>query len=213
MEIKKSYIVLVAALGAVFVLSSCGGNNPQAATRTPANTPVATPGVAQATKPPSGGEGAGEGGVEAALVTYTDAAQRFSIGHPGTWTQDPSVTSGVKFNGGDDSMTLEFATYPAGQAQDAVAYAKSNLATVTSAYPGFKQVGLDLSTEVAGAAVLGFEANGKSVVTGKPYTARGDRYYIPMSDGRLAILTVLGPNNHYDREGVRDIALTLKSTK
>ena len=55
------------------------------------------------------GEG-GEGGVEAALVTYSDSAQGFAIGHPGTWTQDTSFTNGMKFVGGDDYMTVEFVT-------------------------------------------------------------------------------------------------------
>jgi hypothetical protein len=36
---------------------------------------------------------------------------------------------------------------------------------------------------------------------------------MPLADGRIAILTVYSPENHYDREGVRDIALTFKATK
>ena len=39
------------------------------------------------------------------------------------------------------------------------------------------------------------------------------RSYMPLADGRLAILTVTGPTKQYDREGVRDIALTFKTTK
>jgi len=50
-------------------------------------------------------------------------------------------------------------------------------------------------------------------VTGKAFTAHNERYYMPLADGRSAVLTVAGPENHYDREGVRDIALTFKSTK
>ena len=155
-----------------------------------------------------GGEG-GEGGAEAALVTYADAGQGFAIAYPAPWTQDKSVASGVKFVGGDDSMTLEFVT-PAGGA-DAMTYAKGD--TTLGTLPGYKQVGLAVSTEVKDAVVLGFEASGTSTVTGKPYTARGDRYYLPLSDGRIAVLTVVGPTGHYDREGVRDIALTFKVTK
>jgi hypothetical protein len=51
------------------------------------------------------------------------------------------------------------------------------------------------------------------VVTGKAFTAHNERYYLPLADGRIAILTVVGPESHYDREGVRDIALTFKATK
>ena len=57
-----------------------------------------------------------------ALVTYSDAAQGFAIGHPGPWTQDTSVTQGVRFVGGDDSMMLEFVSPPTGT--DAMTYAR-----------------------------------------------------------------------------------------
>jgi len=163
---------------------------------------------------PSGaGEGgeAGEGGVEAALVTYSDSAQGFAIGYPGPWTQDTSVTEGVKFVGGDDYFTLEFVTPPAGT--NVMDYAQSQVAAVTSAFPGFKQIDLKASTEVKDAVILGFTADGKSAITGKTFTAHNEIYYIPLADGRIAVLTVVGPENHYDREGVRDIALTFKLTK
>jgi hypothetical protein len=154
------------------------------------------------------GEAGGEGGVEAALVTYTDAAQGFSIGHPGTWTQDTAFTNGVKFVGGDDYLTLEFAKPAAGT--DAMTYTKNNVTAVGAAFPGFSQLSLAASTEVNNAIVLGFTADGISTVTGKTFTAHNERYYIALSDGRIAVLTVAGPENHYDREGVRDIALTLQ---
>lgn len=153
----------------------------------------------------------GEGGVESALVTFSDAAQGFAIGHPGTWSQDTAFTSGVKFVGGDDWMTLEFVTPAAGK--DAMTYAKSDITAVTAAFPGFKQIDLKASTEVKDAIILGFSADGTSVVTGKTFAAHDERYYMPLTDGRIAILTVVGPDNQYDREGVRDIALTFKLTK
>ena len=158
------------------------------------------------------GENGGEaGGVEAALVTYSDSAQGFAIGHPGPWTQDASITQGVKFIGGDGSMTLQFVTPAAGT--DAMTYAKSDIAAVTAAFPGFKQIDLKASTEVKDAIILGFNADGKSAVTGKTFTAHNERYYMPLADGRIAILTVISPDSLYDREGVRDVALTFKVTK
>jgi hypothetical protein len=154
----------------------------------------------------------GEGGVEAALVTYSDSAQGFAIGHPGTWSQDTSFTNGAKFIGGDDWMTLEFVTPPAGT--DAITYAQNDVAAVTAAFPGFKQLSdIKASTEVKDAIILGFTSDGTSAITGKTFTAHIERYYMPLVDGRIAILTVYGPDNHYDREGVRDIALTFKLTK
>jgi hypothetical protein len=160
----------------------------------------------------SNGEGGGEGeGAEVALVTFSDIAQGFSIAYPQPWSRDDAITTGVKFNGGDDSMLLEFVTLSA--ATDAMAYAKNDETVIKNQFTNYKMVGLDASTEVKNAIVLGFEASGKSTVTGKDYTARGDRYYMPTNDGRLAILTVVGPVQNYDREGVRDIALTFKLSK
>jgi hypothetical protein len=155
----------------------------------------------------AGGTGS-EGGVEAALVTYTDAAQGFSIGHPGTWTQDTTFTKGAKFVGGDDWMTLEFVTPASGT--DVMTYAQKDVTAVSSAFPGFAQLSLAASTEVNNAVVLGFTANGTSTVTGKAFTAHNERYYISLSDGRIAVLTIVGPESNYDQQGVRDIALTLK---
>lgn len=149
----------------------------------------------------------GEGGVEAALVTYTDAKAGFSIGHPGTWSQDTSFGAGVKFVGGDDSMTVVIANLPEGV--DIKGFATKDAATVASDYKGFKQLGLNASKDIKGAFILGFAADGKSTVTGKAYRAHNEVYYIPLKGNRLGIVTVTGPENHYDMEGVRDIALTL----
>jgi hypothetical protein len=198
--IKTLSILFVVVLFLAGGLSACGGNTPAA---------IGNP---QATLPSvNNSENSGEGGVEAALVTYSDATQGFSIGHPGTWTQDTSVTKGVQYVGGDDWMTLEFVTPTAGT--DAMTYALNDVEAVTAAFPGFTQLSLQASTEVKNAIILGFTADGKSSVTGKTFTAHNERYYMPLADGRIAILTVVGPENHYDREGVRDIALTFKVSK
>lgn len=159
-----------------------------------------------------GGEGGGEGGggVEAALVTYADAAQQFSIGYPGPWTRDQSVVDGVKFVGGDHSLTLQFVRPTAGTS--AMAYGQSDVAAVSALFPGYSQLSLAASTEVAGAVILGFEADAVSAVTSKAFRAHDERYYMPLADGRIAVLTITGPADQYDREGVRDIALTFKVT-
>jgi hypothetical protein len=185
----NTYSKLLLVLLLSFVLASCGA-----------------PAVV------SGGEEEGEeGGVEAMLVTFSDAAQGFAIGYPSTWTQDTSFTNGVKFVGGDDWMTLEFVTPAAGT--DVRAYAEEDAAAVSTAFPKFSQLSLEPSKEVKDAIILGFTSEGSSAVTGKTFTAHNERYYMPLPDGRIAVLTVFGPENHYDREGVRDIALTFKNTK
>ena len=200
--LNRTRPILSTMLVLALTLAACGSK--------PA--PASTGGASPTLPAVSNGEGDGEaGGVEAALVTYSDSAQGFAIGYPGPWTQDTSVTSGVKFVGGDDSMTLEFVTPTAGT--DTMTYAQNDVAAVQAAFSGFKQLSLAASTEVQNAIILGFEANGKSAVTGKEFTAHNERYYMPLADGRIAVLTVVGPSNHYDREGVRDIALTFKTTK
>ena len=197
MQIRTGRISIF-LLALALALSACGVR-----TTAPASTNAA-PAFAN-------GEAGGEaGGVEAALVTYSDASQGFSIGYPGPWTQDKSVTDGVKFVGGDDWMTLTFVTPPAGT--EVMTYAQNDVANVSAAFPGFKQIDLKASTEVKNAVILGFTADGTSAVTGKAFSAHDEIYYIPLADGRIAVLTVAGPENHYDREGVRDIALTLKVT-
>jgi hypothetical protein len=114
----------------------------------------------------------------------------------------------VKFVGADDSMTLEFVAPPAGT--DAMTYAQADVTAVSAAFPGFRQLSLAPSTEVDNAIVLGFESTGTSAVTGRSFTAHNERYYMPLAGGRIAILTVVGPSSHYDREGVRDIALAFR---
>ena len=211
---KRTSKVLIAVLLLSLLAVACGT---QPAVQQP-TAPVTNNKVNSSVQPtlPSvntgeGGSGEAGGGVEAALVTYSDAAQGFAIGHPGGWTQDTTVTKGVKFVGGDDSMTLEFVTPPSGT--NAMAYAQSDVAAVSAAFPGFKQLNLNPSTEVQNAIILGFNANGTSAVTGKTFTAHDERYYMPLADGRIAILTVISPENHYDQQGVRDIAFTLIVTK
>ncbi|MCX5970779.1 MAG: hypothetical protein NTV14_04670 [Coprothermobacterota bacterium] len=202
---KTSGSFLFIALLFALVLTACGAPSATPTASTTNGTPSATP-----TASTTASEG-GEGGIEAALVTYSDAVKGFSFGHPGSWTQDMTFTKGVKFVGGDDWMKLEFVTPPAGT--DVMTYAQSDVAAVTAAFPGFKQIDLKASTEVKDAVILGFTANGASAVTGKSFTAHNEIYYIPQADGRIAVLTVAGPDYHYDREGVRDIALTLKVKK
>lgn len=153
----------------------------------------------------------GEGGVEAALVSYSDAGQKFSIGYPGPWSRDPVFKGAVKFSGGDDSMTLEFVKLDAGMSIET--YAANDAKALAASVPGFKSLGIAASRDIRSAVILGFEAAGTSVVTGKSYVAHDERYYIAEPDGRLAVLTLMGPSRNYDREGFRDIALSLRIKK
>ena len=237
---KSASFRVISMLVATIVLSACGGaastpaptaasakaaqapvDNKVAPKTAAANavgaqaSPVATEAqtqVAVPAEPPvaaakeTGGEG---GGGEAPLVAYADVAQGFSIDYPKPWTKDPAVKDGVKFDG-DGTMSLAFMK---ADTKDVMAFATADAKTFAANQSAFKQVGLAASTEVQNAVVLGFETTGTSNVTGKTYAARGDRYYIGLKDGRFAVLTVISPAKNYDREGIRDIALTLKVTK
>ena len=76
MSNKTRSLIFVLLLSAL-ALTACGGN-------AASSSQPALPAV-------NNGEAGGEaGGVEAALVTYSDAAQGFSIGYPGPWSQDKS---------------------------------------------------------------------------------------------------------------------------
>jgi len=119
----------IALLIGVVTLAACDGQPAVPSSNTQPTLPAV-----------SNGENSGEGGVEAALVTYSDAAQGFSIGYPGPWTQDKSITSGVKFVGADSSLALDFVTPPAGT--DAMTYVQNDVAWVSAAFPGCKQLSL-----------------------------------------------------------------------
>ena len=149
----------------------------------------------------------GEGGVEAALVTFRDAKAGISIGHPGTWSRDASFSNGIRFVGGDDTLDVRVLSDSGGT--DIKTFAQNNETALSREYSSFKLIALKASPEIRGAWIVGFEASDKSQITGKPFTAHNERYFIPLKGHRVGVVTVTGPANHYDREGIRDIALTL----
>jgi hypothetical protein len=226
---KINAFLTTSILATVLILTACGNSISPATTGktrltpaagakpggAPASTIVATLPVqptAQGATSAAGSEAAGgeAAGGEAALVAYINTQQGFSIDRPASWTQDTSAKDGVKFAGGDGVMTLVFVKP---NVKDVLTYATNDAGQFAASQPNYKQVGLAPSTEVANAVLLGFETAGTSQVTGKAYPARGDRYYIALKDGRIAVLTVATSVRNYDGQGVRDIALTLKVAK
>ena len=154
--------------------------------------------------------GAESESAEVPLVKYSNQALGYSISYPQTWTKDSGFANGLKFAGGDNAMTVEMVSAAAGL--DLLSFAKADTGLM-SHYPGAQTLGIALSKEVKGAVVRGFTAKGKSVVTGKPFDIKGDRYYLALGLGKVVIITVGGPTRLYDREGIRDIALTFRATK
>lgn len=155
-----------------------------------------------------GGEKGGEGGGETGLAIFADTANRISIGYPSAWrkTSDQPLT----FTGQDEFIAVEVRP----RATDPLAAAKADQSAVQANSPGFALVSLAASTEVKNASVMSYTWElPKSSVTGKPVPERADRYYIDLGDGRMAVVTGSYPKATFDREQVRDIALTLKATK
>lgn len=155
-------------------------------------------------------EAGGEGGGEAALVSVTDQATKLTFKHPATWTR--TSESPLTFGGQDEFISAEVRPLAGG---DVLAAAKADEAAVKAANPGYKPVGtIAASTEVKNAAVVSYEWDlAKSSVTGKPVHERADRYYINLGNGQVAILTGSSPQTRFDREQVRDIALTVQVAK
>ncbi len=154
-----------------------------------------------------GGEG-GEGGGETPLVTFNDPATGISVSYPSTWqkTSDQPLT----FTGQDEFLIVEIRQ----GGGDPVAAANADEPAVQAGTPGFQVTGVAASKEVQNAAVMSYTWQlPNSGVTGKPVLEQADRYYIDLSDGRMAVLTGSSPKTTFDREQVRDIALTLKVGK
>lgn len=163
--------------------------------------------VASACGGSGGGEG-GENGGETPLVAFQDPAGKVAVSYPSTWqkTSDQPLT----FTGQDEFLSIEIRQ----AGGDPVAAAKADQAAVESVAPGFKLTGIVASKEVKNSAVMSYTwETPRSAVTGKPVAEQADRYYIDLGDGRLAVLTGSAPKANFDREQVRDIALTLKVSK
>jgi len=150
-----------------------------------------------------------EGSGDAVLAPVTDQATKLSFHYPSTWTRTSDKP--LTFSGQDAFVSEELRPLASG---GVLAAATADEAAVAAANPGYKQVAIATSTEVKSAAVLSYEWDlAKSAVTGKPVHERADRYYIDLGNGQLAVLTGSSPSSQFDREQVRDIALTVGLAK
>jgi hypothetical protein len=156
----------------------------------------------------SGGEG-GENQGEAPLVAFNDPNNQISISYPSTWqkTSDDPLT----FTGQDEFLEIEIRQ---NGGSDPLTVAKADQGSIEAGAPGFKLLGVAASKEVNNSAVISYTWElPRSAVTGKPVAERADTYFIDLGDGRMAVLTGSSPKTTFDREQVRDIALTLKVNK
>lgn len=183
----------------------------QAATAPAIKPTTNAPTVVAPTSAPAEGGASEAGGGDEALTTYRDAAQKFSIDYPRSWSQEPTFKSGVCFAGRDASIAVQFVTIaPA----DLMAYVKADEAKVQAGSPGYKAVYLKPSSVIQGAVILGYEWDaGKSTVTEKPVRARTDRYYLIDRLGRFVIISETAPINQFDPAGTSDTVLTYQATK
>lgn len=156
---------------------------------------------------PEGAAGPGELADEA-LVTYTAANGAYSFQHPKSWTEGTSKSGGIQFAGRDAFVAVDVISAAGG---DVTAFVTQDKAKVEKSHKSYSEISLKASTEVQDAVILTFEWDaGDSTVTGKPVHAHVDRYYIPVSGGRIAIMTGSEPASLFDRETIRDVALSVK---
>jgi len=158
----------------------------------------------------SGGEDTGGPGelADEALVTYQAPDGSYSFQHPQSWTEETDSNGNVRFAGRDAFVGVVVRPDPG---TDLTAFATQDAQAVATEFAGYKQISIKDSKEVKNAVILTFEWDaGKSAVTGKDVRAHVDRYYIPVSNGRVAIMTGSEPVSAFDRETVRDVALTVK---
>ena len=157
--------------------------------------------------PAEGTAGPGELADEA-LVTYSSPDSGYSLQHPKSWTEGKSKSGAVQFAGRDAFVGVDI---KANAGTDAMAFATTDKAAVARDYAGYKEVSLKASKDVKNAVILTFEWDaGNSSVTNKPVHARVDRYYIPVSGGRMAVMTGSEPASGFDVETIRDVALSVK---
>ena len=157
--------------------------------------------------PAEGTAGPGELADEA-LVTYSAPDGSYSFKHPKSWTEVKDKNGNARFAGRDAFVGVEVMT---NAGTDAMAFATKDKATVAKDFAGYKELSLKASTAVKNAVVLSFEWDaGNSTVTGKPVHARIDRYYMPQSGGRMAVMTGSEPASGFDLETIRDVALGVK---
>lgn len=148
----------------------------------------------------------GESGGEVPLAAFNDPSSKVSISYPSTWqkTSDDPLT----FTGQDEFLKIEIRQ---NGGTDPLTVAKADLGSVEADAPGFKLSSIAASTEVKNSAVISYTWElPSSAVTGKPVAERADTYFIDLGDGRMAVLTGSSPKANFDREQVRDIALTMK---
>lgn len=146
---------------------------------------------------------------DAVFTAYKDNTTKLNFQYPNSWTKTSDRP--LTFSGQDEFVSVQLRPLPAGG--DVLAAARADEAAVKSNAPGYKRISIAPSTEVTKSAVISYEWDiTKSAVTGKPIHERADRYYIDLGNGQMAVLTGSSPSSRFDREQVRDMALTVKVT-
>ncbi len=172
---------------------------------------VMTPTITPTAKSVEGGAAEAGGGDEAP-ATFKDPILKFAIDYPHSWSQASTFSNGVCFTGRDASIAVQF--IPINAPTDLPAYVTADEAIIKAGSPGYKNVYLQASPDIAGMIILGYEWDaGSSSVTGKPLHVRTDRYYGIDSSKRLVVITETWPPNQFDPAGVHDTVLTYQVLK
>jgi hypothetical protein len=139
---------------------------------------------------------------EFTLTDFRDASSGLSFKRPTSWTQNAAFKPGVRFEGGDEWLTVQLVkTVQTPQAYLATFKVPASEKAIST--KPFKQGTFN-------ALVQSSSAQGQSGVTGKPVSLHVDRWVFAPRAGQLAVLTVSGPQKVFDWEGNRDMALSLR---
>jgi hypothetical protein len=186
-QLRLGFIAAVAALA----VTACGG----------ATDTGTTTGGAGATAPEANNG-------EAQSVTYVDSRYHYRIDAPGHITAAADGSAG--FVGPAERIQI---TVIQASTTDLPALAHSDIASLPASLTGFQLKSgptmIALSGKPAEKFVYTYSA-GVSLVTGKPLSLVGVRYYIPKDASTLAVVSYGIAADQYDPQGADDIASTFR---
>ena len=179
----------VAALAAALALTACGGSSPTSTGGGTATAPEAANGEAQA-------------------VAYVDSRYHYRIDAPGHITAAADGSAG--FVGPTERIQIEVKQ---ASSADLAGLARTDIASLPASLTAFQlksgPTAIDLNGKPAEKFVYTYSA-GVNLVTNKPLTLVGVRYYIPKDASTLAVVTYGIASDQYDPQGADDIASTFR---
>lgn len=193
---RSARLMVLATSSALVVLAGACSGTSASKPATAGSTPAAEA---------AGGEAAGG---EAAGVRFESALHGYRVDSPGVMTEASDGTASSR--GGGEQLSIVVVSGSA--ATDMAAYAKSDLASVSTTATNFHEKsplgGAKLSASKSSLKAVYSATRGTSAVTGKPDDVVVVKYFVPRDSSEFAVLTYTVTANQYDPQGADDIANT-----